>query len=283
MGSPAPLMDPDRTLIMGVVNVTPDSFSDGGRHASADAAVRHAAELLEAGADFVDVGGESTRPGAEPVAEDEELRRVLPVVEALASRGLGPVSIDTYKANVARAAVERGAVLVNDISGGCFEPHILGVVAQSGVAVVLSHARGRPTDMQRGRWRYDGGVVASVRAFFVEALARARGAGVETRRVLLDPGIGFGKTVNENLELLRGLEGLRVEGCPLLVGTSRKSFIGRLTEREVDHREFGTAATVALSIASGADMVRVHDVEAMRDVVRVSDAWVRARGVENGT
>lgn len=283
MGSPAPLRDPDRTLIMGVVNVTPDSFSDGGRHASADAAVRHAAELLEAGADFVDVGGESTRPGAEPVAEDEELRRVLPVIEALASRGLGPVSIDTYKANVARAAVERGAALVNDISGGCFEPHILDAVAQSGVAVVLSHARGRPTHMQKGRWRYDGGVVASVRAFFVEALGRARGAGVETARVLLDPGIGFGKTVDENLELLRGLEGLRVEGCPLLVGTSRKSFIGRLTEREVDHREFGTAATVALSIASGADMVRVHDVEAMRDVVRVSDAWVRARGVEDGT
>lgn len=270
----APLSAPDRTLLMGVVNVTPDSFSDGGLHAAVEDAVRHAVTLAEAGADFIDVGGESTRPGAEPVGEEEELRRVLPVVEGIRAAGVGPVSIDTYKAGVARAAVERGAALINDISGGVFDPRMLEVAAESGCGLVLSHARGRPPDMQVGSWRYEGGVVAAVRAFFEERVEAAQSAGLRLDQILLDPGIGFGKTVDENLALLRGLEEIRVSGLPILVGTSRKSFIGRLTGREVHEREFGTAATVALSIAAGADVVRVHDVETMRDVARVSDAWV---------
>jgi len=264
----------DRTLIMGVVNTTPDSFSDGGRHAAVDDAVRHARRLVEAGADLVDVGGESTRPGAEPVAEDEERRRVLPVIAAVVDAGIGPISIDTYKAGVAKAAVRAGAVLVNDISGGRFDPNMLETVADAGAAFVVSHARARPKAMQSGAWTYPGGVVASVRRFFEERVRRAREVGFSDDQLILDPGIGFGKTLVENLELLRALDPLRVDGLPVLVGTSRKGFIGRLTGRDVEAREFGTAATVALAVASGADMVRVHDVETMRDVVRVADAWV---------
>ena len=279
----APLAAPGRTLIMGVVNVTPDSFSDGGRHAAVEDAVRHAEALQAAGADAIDVGGESTRPGAEPVAEAEELRRVLPVVRELARRGIGPVSIDTYKAAVARAAVDAGAKLINDISGGTFDPDMLAVAAASGVGFVVSHARARPAEMQRGGWRYEGGVVAAVEAFFRSQLDRAREAGLSLERIILDPGIGFGKTLGENLELLRSLNRLKVEGRPVLVGTSRKSFIGRLTGREVHERELGTAATVALSIAAGADMVRVHDVAGMRDVCRVADAWVRGTNDDDQT
>lgn len=274
---------PDRTLLMGVVNVTPDSFSDGGLHAAVDDARRHAAALVEAGADFVDVGGESTRPGADPVPEAEELRRVLPVLEALERDGVGPVSIDTYKAVVARAAVERGAVLVNDISGGTFDPELVPTVAACGVGLVLSHARTRPPEMQRGIWSYQGGVVAAVRRFLEGRVEAAERAGVSRERLLLDPGIGFGKTVRENLELLRNLDRIRVAGLPVLVGTSRKGFIGRLTGRAVDDREFGTAATVALAVASGADMVRIHDVSAMRDVVRVADAWSGKRDFDEST
>jgi dihydropteroate synthase len=279
----APLAASGRTLIMGVLNVTPDSFSDGGRHAAAADAVRHAELLKTAGADLIDVGGESTRPGAEPVPEAEELRRVLPVVRELVRRDLGPLSIDTYKAAVARTAVDAGATLINDISGGTFDPDMLAVAAASGVGLVISHARARPSEMQRGGWRYEGGVVAAVAAFFRSRLGRAEEAGLSLDRVILDPGIGFGKTLDENLELLRNLNGLKVGGRPVLVGTSRKSFIGRLTGREVHDRELGTAATVALSVAAGADMVRVHDVAGMRDVCRVADAWVRGTNDDDQT
>jgi len=269
-----------RTRIMGVINATPDSFSDGGRHQAVEDAVRHAEALMAAGADVLDVGGESTRPGAEPVSEEEELRRILPVIDALQARGFGPISVDTYKAAVAQAAVDRGAILVNDISGGTFDPHLLRVAAAADVGLVISHARGRPRSMQQGQWTYPGGVVAAVRAFFEEQLEVARGVGLDESRVVLDPGIGFGKTLEENLQLLRRLSDLRVGELPVLVGTSRKSFIGRLTGRDVRDREFGTAATVALSIAAGADVVRVHDVAAMKDVCRVSDAWVRGTNVD---
>lgn len=283
MTGTAPLSAPDRTLIMGVLNVTPDSFSDGGRHARVEDAIRHAEALRAEGADLIDVGGESTRPGAEPVPEAEELRRVLPVVEALVERGIGPVSIDTYKAQVARAAVAAGATLINDISGGTFEPGILAVAASSGAGFVLSHARARPEEMQRGDWRYEGGVVAAVEGFFQSQVARAEAAGVALDQIILDPGIGFGKRLDENLELLRSLNRLKVRGRPILVGTSRKSFIGRLTGRAVHEREHGTAATVALSVAAGADMVRVHDVAAMKDVCRVADAWTRGTRLDDET
>jgi len=260
--------------MMGVLNVTPDSFSDGGLAEEVGQAVERGLALQAAGAELVDVGGESTRPGAEPVPAGEELNRVLPVVEELSARGVR-VSIDTYKAEVARQALLAGAQVVNDISGGSFEPAILNVAAEAGACVVLSHARARPQTMQEGRWRYPGGVIAAVGAALREAAARAEEAGVARARIAVDPGIGFGKTDAENLQLLRGLARLRPwPDCPILVGTSRKGFIGRLTGRPVEARELGTAATVALSIAAGADLVRVHDVDGMRDVVRVSDAWV---------
>lgn len=262
------------TQIMGVLNVTPDSFSDGGLAGEVERAIDRGEALRAAGADLVDVGGESTRPGAEPVSAAEEVARVLPVVRGLSARGI-PVSIDTYKAEVARRALAAGAQVVNDISGGGFEPEILRAAAKAGARVVLSHARARPKTMQEGSWRYEGGVVAAVASALQDAAARAEAAGIPQSGIAVDPGIGFGKTDAENLDLLRGLARLRPwPGCPILVGTSRKGFIGRLTGRPVEAREMGTAATVALSIAAGADLVRVHDVDGMRDVVRMSDAWV---------
>ncbi len=267
---------PDRTLVMGILNVTPDSFSDGGRYGQLETAVAQARALFAGGADIVDVGGESTRPGADPVDAATERERVLPIVEALSEREIGPISVDTYKAEVARAAVAAGAVLVNDISGGTFDPDMLPSVGEIGAGLVLSHARGRPSVMQQGSWSYPGGVVEAVSHFLADRVAVARSAGVTD--LILDPGIGFGKTLGENLDLLRNLDQLRAEDLPILVGTSRKGFIGTITGRPVEDREFGTAATMALAIASGADMVRVHDVAHMIDVVRVADAWVRGEG-----
>lgn len=260
---------------MGVVNTTPDSFSDGGRFLDPERAVEHALQLLAAGADLVDIGGESTRPGAAPVSAEEELARVVPVIRQLAALGIEGISVDTHKAEVARAAVEAGARLVNDISGFTFDPAMPRVVASLGVPVVLGHTRGRPEVMQAGEIAYEGGVTAAVREALAEAVLRAEAAGLAREDVVIDPGIGFGKTGPQNLQLLRELRELRGLGCPLLVGTSRKSFIGKITGKDVAQRGYGTAATVALSIAGGVDIVRVHDVEAMLDVVKVSDAIVR--------
>jgi dihydropteroate synthase len=265
-----------RTQVMAVLNATPDSFSDGGRFAGVDAALAHAEAVFAAGADLVDVGGESTRPGSEPVPEAEERRRVIPVIEAIVRRGLGPVSIDTTKASVARAALEAGAGLVNDVSAGTFDPALLAVVAESGVPVVLMHTRSRPRDMQSGQWVYEGGVVAAVRSWLAERVRVAVEAGVHPEAIALDPGIGFGKTVEENCALLGGVEALRGLGHPVLVGTSRKSFLGAITGREVGARMFGTAASVAVAALAGAELVRVHDVAEMVDVVRVVDAVRRA-------
>ncbi|MEM1022741.1 MAG: dihydropteroate synthase [Myxococcota bacterium] len=262
------------TQIMGVLNVTPDSFSDGGLAVEPRVAVDRAQSMMVEGAHIVDVGGESTRPGAEPVSEADEIARVLPTIEALDGLGVR-VSIDTYKAEVAARALTAGASIVNDISGGTFEPEILEVAAEKKALLVLSHARARPRTMQEGTWTYEGGVVAAVGAALHVSVQRALEAGVERSAIAVDPGIGFGKTDAENLDLLRNLDRLRPwPGCPILVGTSRKGFIGRITGRPVDQREMGTAATVALAIAGGADLVRVHDVQAAKDVVRMSDAWV---------
>ena len=264
-----------RTLIMGVLNATPDSFSDGGQFENPEQAIKAGIAMASAGADILDVGGESTRPGADPVSVEVEVARVAPVVSGLIDAGVSNVSIDTTKARVAEAALLAGATIVNDISGLSFDPELGAVAAEHGALMVLSHTRGRPREMQSGRIRYPGGVVDAVRSFLEAALRRAEDAGVEPDAVFVDPGIGFGKTMEHNLELLRHLTRLRVSGCPVLVGTSRKSFIGALTGRPVSERVFGTASTVALSVAAGADAVRVHDVGAMRDVVRVADAWVR--------
>jgi dihydropteroate synthase len=257
--------------IMGVVNVTPDSFSDGGRYLDAGAAVAHARRLAAEGADILDVGGESTRPGAEPVPAGEERRRVVPVVEALA--GAGPqVSIDTSKVEVARAALAAGATLVNDVTALRAEPALAGLVADAGADCCLMHMLGDPRTMQDDP-RYDD-VVSEVKAFLEARMAFAVGEGVAEERILVDPGIGFGKTVEHNLALLCRLDEIAALGRPVVVGTSRKSFLGKLTGREVGERLPGTIATNVMALERGAAVFRVHDVAAVRDALTVAAATV---------
>ncbi len=270
--------DPGFSL-MGVVNVTPDSFSDGGRFLDADAAIAHGRRLAREGADVLDVGGESTRPkgkvygeGALPVSEDEELRRVLPVVERLAASG-ATVSIDTVKPGVARAALEAGARVVNDVSAFRSAPEMAGVVAEAGADCCLMHMLGDPRTMQADP-RYDD-VVSDVKAFLEERVAFAVSEGVPEERILLDPGIGFGKTLEHNLELLRRLDELVAIGRPVVVGTSRKSFLGAITGREVGQRLPGTIATNVLALERGATVFRVHEVSPVRDALKVALATVR--------
>jgi len=254
--------------LMGVVNVTPDSFSDGGQYLDPAAAIRHGVELVGDGAVVLDVGGESTRPGAEPVGEDEELRRVEPVVDGLA--GVATVSIDTSKAAVAAAAIDAGASIVNDVTALRGDPEMAGLCAERGVGVVLMHMPGDPRTMQDDP-RY-GDVVDAVKAFLAERLELAVSAGIEEERVWLDPGIGFGKTLEHNLELLRRLGELRELGRQLVIGTSRKSFIGRIDGSDVDDRIGGTIASSVLAAVEGADVLRVHDVAEMAQALRVATA-----------
>ena len=269
--------DFSRTLIMGVVNVTPDSFYDGGRHADTDAAVAHALKLAEAGADLLDIGGESTRPGADLVSEQQELDRVIPVVEALTSRCPTPVSVDTYKAHVATNAVAAGAAVINDISGMAMDPEMAAAVAASGALIILSHLRGAPATMNQDISFID--VEAEVIAELRQARNRAVNAGVSPERIWIDPGIGFGKTAAQSLALMRATGRLREEvGRPILVGPSRKSFIGEVTGQPPDQRLMGTCAAVAAVIQAGADAVRVHDVEALRPAVQIADAISRGAG-----
>ena len=276
MEPPAPL-----PLVMGIVNVTPDSFSDAGRHLDPHAAVEHGRRLVEEGAAIADVGGESTRPGAESVPPAVELERVIPVVERLAAgRDTGPagvrVSIDTTKAEVAAAALGIGARIVNDVSAFRFEPEIAGLVAGAGATCVLMHMQGDPRTMQEDP-RYDD-VVSEVKAFLEERLAFAVGEGVPEEHVWLDPGIGFGKTVDHNLELLARLDELVALGRPLVVGTSRKSFLGKLTGRAVDERLAGTVATNVLALVKGAAVFRVHEVAPVLDALTVAQATLAGRG-----
>jgi dihydropteroate synthase len=260
-------------LIMGVVNVTPDSFSDGGLYLDADAAVEHGLRLVAEGADILDVGGESTRPGAEPVSEAEERQRVLPVIERLAHDGGARISIDTTKLAVARGALEAGATLVNDVSAFRFEPAMAELVAETGAGCCLMHMLGEPRTMQRDP-RYDD-VVSEVRAFLEGRLAVAVSAGIDEGRVWLDPGIGFGKTVEHNLELLRRLDEIVAIGRPVVVGTSRKSFLGKLVGgRDEGERLPGTIATNVLALERGASVFRVHDVAQNADALAVAAATV---------
>ena len=271
--------DTKRTLIMGVLNVTPDSFSDGGKFLGADRAVEHAQEMARAGADIIDVGGESTRPGAAPVSAEEEMLRVLPVIERLRDV---VVSVDTTKAVVAEQALAAGARIVNDISALRFDSRMVEVVRDAGAGVVLMHMQGTPQTMQENP-HYDD-VIAEVRSFLAERVAFAESHGLKKSQIAVDPGIGFGKTVAHNLQMLARLGEFGLLGCPLLVGTSRKSFIGKLLgQREagrrpgMDGRLWGTAATVAWAVAQGARIVRVHDVAEMTDVVRMVEAVKQAR------
>ncbi len=271
------LSNADHTLIMGVVNVTPDSFSDGGRFASADAAVAHGLEMASAGADIVDVGGESTRPGATPISAEEELARVVPVVQGLAGAGL-VVSVDTMKPEVAAAAISMGAQIVNDVTA-LGHPEMVAVCADAGVGVVLMHMQGDPSTMQDDP-TYDN-VVSEVADFLEQRAVSIQAAGVSRDRICIDPGIGFGKTFEHNLELLRSIDWLTTSGYPVMVGTSRKGFLGSMlrtagTETTAAERDGATAATVALAVAAGASVVRVHNVSHALQAVRTADAIVRA-------
>lgn len=268
-----------RPCIMGILNLTPDSFSDGGCYASVELAVAAAEQMAADGADIIDIGGESTRPGAPPIAADEELSRVMPVIEALSGRVAVPLSIDTWKAEVARVALTAGVSVVNDISGTDFDPAMAETVAASDAGIVLMHTRGKPSEMQQVTSYRD--LVGEVSEYLRTCMTRAVAAGIGTERIVLDPGIGFGKNVAGNLELIRRLGEFAPLGRPLLVGPSRKSFIGTTLGRGVDERLFGTAAAVAVSLVNGARIFRVHDVRAMRDVVDMAAAITEA-GVDAG-
>ena len=274
---PDRMRDPQqRCLLMGILNVTPDSFSDGGRHDSVEAALRHARRMIAEGADIIDVGGESTRPGAATVSREEERRRVLPVISALRRETDVPISIDTRNACTARAAIAEGAGIINDISALRHDAEMAATAAAAGVPVVLMHMQGDPATMQRKPEYAD--VLAELRRFFEERIAFALEQGIG--QIVLDPGIGFGKTLEHNLRLLRELAAFGDLGHPVLVGTSRKSFIGALTGADTEHRLAGSIASGLLAWREGAGILRVHDVGAMRDALTVAEAIAGQAGRE---
>lgn len=264
-----------KTHIMGILNITPDSFSDGGRFFDTKEAVRQAGLLAGYGADILDIGGESTRPGSEPVSADEEIRRVVPVIKAIAGdKGPGlPVSIDTTKAVVAEAAIQAGASVINDISGLHFDTDMARVAAYNDAPVIIMHIRGNPKTMQQSI-RYDS-LFSEIKEYIAEGIDTALKAGVNEDHILIDPGIGFGKTIEQNLEIIRNLGSFKKSlGHSVVLGTSRKAFIGKILDLPVNERIEGTAASVAIGIANGADMLRVHDVQAMARVAGVADAII---------
>jgi len=271
----------ERTLVMGVLNVTPDSFSDGGQFDSLDRAFAHAEQMIAEGADIIDIGGESTRPGSAFVSEEEELRRVIPVIERLATRTSVPISIDTTKPSVARAALAAGAEIVNDISALRFDPLIADETARAGAGLVLMHSRGTPKTMQQLPPVED--IVSEVIDGLRGSIAVAEQHGVAPESIAIDPGIGFGKTAEQNVELIAKLDQLAHEfpDLPLLIGTSRKSFIGKLLDgAPADERLYGTIASIAASVLKGAHIVRVHDVKAAVEAIKVADAVKRTSGLK---
>lgn len=263
-----------KTLVMGVLNVTPDSFSDGGLFFEQEKAIARGLELAAQGADLLDIGGESTRPFSDPIPEDEEIRRIVPVINALVKKTSLPISVDTYKSAVAKAALEAGAALVNDISALGFDPGLGKVIADFKVPVILMHIQGTPRDMQV-QPHYDH-LLADLHTFFAGRIEAALEKGIAREMILIDPGIGFGKTFDHNLTLIKRLDYFQDLDRPLVLGTSRKAFIGRLTGQEPLNRDWGTAATVALGAWQGAHMVRVHNVSAARQVLNVTDALIEA-------
>ncbi|MCI0706171.1 MAG: dihydropteroate synthase, partial [Ignavibacteriae bacterium] len=253
---------------MGILNVTPDSFSDGGEHFTREQAVAHALRMVDEGADFIDVGGESTRPGSEQVSIEEELRRVIPVIEELVKKTTVPISIDTYKSKVAEDALNAGASIVNDISGGTLDAHMFNVVQKHQASVVLMHIKGTPKTMQQNPI-YEN-VTREVTVFLSEQAGKAHGMGIV--QVIIDPGIGFGKKLEHNIQLLKELAAFKTLGCPILIGPSRKSFIGTILDLPANERLEGTAAAVTASVLNGAHIVRVHDVKEMKRVAKMADA-----------
>lgn len=261
----------ERTILAGVLNVTPDSFSDGGRFYDTGEAIKQAFRLLEDGADIIDVGGESTRPGAEPVNPDEELKRVIPVIRAIIKeKPQAVVSIDTYKSPVAEEAVKSGARMVNDISGLGYDPRMINIVRDYHVPVVIMHIKGKPRDMQKNP-HYDN-LIGELIRYFQERIARALQAGIRKEQIIVDPGIGFGKRIVDNYEILGRLEEFINLGYPVMVGPSRKSFIGKVLDAPAGERMFGTAAAVTAAVLKGAQFIRVHDAREMKQVIKVAEA-----------
>lgn len=263
----------ERTIVVGVLNVTPDSFSDGGWHFETARAVDRAFEMESEGADIIEVGGESTRPGATPVPADEELARVMPVLEGLAGRLRVPIAIDTYKGDVARAAIAAGASMINDVSALRFDPGIAEVAARERVPLVLMHMRGEPATMQKVDPSED--IFSEIESDLSTAIGLAENRGVRRDQIVIDPGIGFGKTLEQNLALINHLDRMECFGLPVMIGTSRKSFIGRLTGRPEDERLIGTVASVTAAILRGAHMIRAHDVREIVEAACVADAMAR--------
>ncbi len=257
-----------RTFIMGILNATPDSFSDGGLYLNVDRAIEHGLHMIKEGADFIDVGGESTRPGSEQISIDEELKRVIPVIEILSGETDAPISIDTYKSEVAEQALSAGAVMVNDISGLQFDSKMVDVAASHKASVVLMHIQGSPKTMQE-KPQY-GNLIEDICEYLQRSIKIAESKGIS--QIIIDPGIGFGKTIGHNLEIIRRLNEFHRFGFPVLVGPSRKSFIGKILDLPSEQRLEGTAAAVVVSIMNGANIVRVHDVKEMKRVAQVVDA-----------
>ena len=265
----------ERTLIMGIINTTPDSFSNDGLYGFPEKAIEEGIRMAEYGADMIDIGGESSRPGSEPVTLEEELKRVIPVVRGLCARLTLPLSVDTMKAKVARAALDEGAEIINDISSLNYDPEMTQTISHSGAAIVLMHMRGTPKIMQKGELTYRS-VPGDMIDFLKERIEQAQSAGIKEDRIVVDPGVGFGKTPVDNMRMIRYLNNFKSLEKPILVGVSRKSFIGHITGGPPQERIEGTAAAVTAAILNGADIVRVHDVSFMKQVVMMADAINRA-------
>lgn len=257
-----------KTIIMGVLNVTPDSFSDGGKFLAPDNAISRAQQMIEEGADIIDIGGESSRPGSEPVSEEEELNRIIPVLDALSSAEI-PISVDTYKANVAEKALAKGAAIINDISGLNFDPELADVVAEHNASIILMHTLGKPKTMQKNIYYDD--VIEDIHQYLENSIETAMNAGISEENIVIDPGIGFGKTIEHNLEIIKRLKEFSDLNKPILIGTSRKSFIGKILDLPVEDRLEGTLATLAVSIMNGAKILRVHDVKESKRVTMMVD------------
>lgn len=259
-----------RTHIMGILNVTPDSFSDGGKFFRFEDAVDQGMRMAEEGADIIDVGGESTRPGSDPLPLEEELSRVIPVIDSLSKKTDVPVSIDTYKSEVARRALDAGAQAINDISALRFDPKMRKVAAESKVPIVLMHIKGTPKNMQKDP-SYEN-VIGEITGYLKESIGMAQDAGIAKEKIIIDPGIGFGKRVQDNLNILKNLQEFSILGCPIMIGCSRKSFIGRILNLPTEERLEGSLAALTVAVINGANMVRVHDVKESKRVVELVDA-----------
>ena len=259
-----------RTLLMGVLNVTPDSFSDGGLYFIKEKAIAHGLKMVEEGADLLDIGGESTRPGSKPLGLEEELRRIMPVIESLAKEIDIPISVDTYKSAVARKALEAGAEIINDITGLHFDPELAQVAAKGDIPLILMHIRGTPETMQKDV-RYDS-LFSEILQYLKDSIHKAESAGLDPQQIIIDPGIGFGKTLEDNLQIIKNLSEFRVLGRPILLGTSRKSFIGKILNAEAMDRLEGTLSSIAIAALNGAHIVRCHDVLQAKKTLAVADA-----------